>query len=76
MADYLTRLQNLDKKNQLAVIEKAKIWQKIEHAEEELQKIEAEVVSSGLTIETLQKTVETLDIEIENTLDENEAKFA
>lgn len=76
MADYLVRLQNLDKKNQLAVIEKAKIEQKLDQAKEELQKIEGEIVSNGLTVETLQKTIETLDIEIENTLDENEAKFA
>jgi hypothetical protein len=70
--DFLTRLQNLEKKNQSAKIDLAKFEQKQTQLNDERIKIKEEMSAQNVDESTLASTVETLEKEIEVTLKENE----
>jgi hypothetical protein len=68
--DYLSELQKIEKVTQERKIQKAKLEQSIATAEAEQTKIIEELKSLGIAPENLQSTIDNLQKDIENEIDE------
>lgn len=68
--DYLSELQKIEKTSNDAKIQKAKLTQKLETLEEEQKKLQAELVTLGVTEENIGQEIETLSIDIEEMIAE------
>ena len=73
MEDFLTRINNLDKKLQANNIEKAKLEQKRTQIIEAKTQVEEQIISKGETVEGLPKTIQDINISLEKTISDNEA---
>jgi len=70
--DYLVELQKIEKASQDAKIQKAKLEQKLEQLQDDQKTLLAELVALGVTAETLQQTIDTLSMDIENEIEEGQ----
>jgi hypothetical protein len=68
--DMLAELQTIERKNNEAKISKAKLEQKEEQLTEALAKAKEELVALGVTEEDIVHTLENLEIDIENDINE------
>lgn len=72
--DYLAELQKIEKQNQDAKIQKAKLEQKRDQALEDQKKHVSELKTLGVEADGAQQAIENLALDIENAIDEcNEA---
>jgi hypothetical protein len=68
--DFLAELQKIEKQSNEAKINKAKLEQKLTTLQEEQKKLLEELKTQGVTEETLASTIESLGIDIENSIEE------
>lgn len=73
--DYLAELQKIEKQNQEAKINKAKLDERLESLKKEHQNLKNQLDELGIKEEDLSKTIENLRNDIENSLDECKAIF-
>ena len=73
--DFLTRLQNLEKKTQENKIQKAKLEQKRDQLDEERNKALAELEAEGIKAEELGQTITNIEVEVEEEISAAEASL-
>jgi len=68
--DYTAEIQKIEKSNQEAKIQVAKLEQKLEQLNEEETQILKDLADQNITIENLENTIKNLSVDIEETIEE------